>query len=416
MNNDPMPTSASSELPPPPRRLSWWDVPVSRDPQDRKLAGVVAGIAKPLGFDLRTTRFAVAVAALALPGVTALYVAAWILLPKTPEHARSLHDIVTERRRRPLLFALGLLAIFSGFGSWAFFGGVGWGVTLLGVGVVLWLSPNFGSGLRSSRADVVTSANPAAGATAAGWPAPSPASPTAAGAFTTTTAIPTARASTRPARVRRRRHPIQALSLVAAFVTAMVISLGNAAHWWNASVYGTTVTVLAILVAGTVIGAVVNRSWFGIPMLVVLMAIGGALLITHPNLNGGFGDRELQPATLDEAANVRHLGAGRLRIDLTGLPAQAMSADASKTVTVRADVGYGQIRVVVPNGVELHLITRVGAGHVVLDGTELIAGVRHEDDRVVPAVGEQVGSGAKPRTIVLDLEVGGGEISIVRAG
>ena len=327
----------------------------------------MAALAKPFGFDLRTTRFAVVVAALALPGVTALYIAAWILLPKVPEQARSLHDIVTERRRRPLLVAIALLAIFSGFGSWAFFGGVGWGVTLLGVGVVLWLSPNFGSGFR---------------------PVPEP------------SVMPSA------VRVRRRRHPIQAFSLVAAFVTAMVMSLGNAANWWNASVYGTTVTVLGILIAGTIIGAIVNRSWFGIPMLVMLMALTGGLLTTHPNLNGGFGDREVQPTTASEAAGGYHLGAGRLRLDLASLEA------SSGNTVVHAEVGYGQLRVVVPSGVTLHLITRVGAGHIVLDDAELVAGMRHEDDRVVPAIGEQT----TPRTITLDLQIGGGEIRIVRAG
>lgn len=402
-NDATMPTTPITDPPPPPPRASWWHVPVARDPAERKLGGVVSGICKPFGFDLRTTRFAVVVAALALPGVTALYVAAWILLPKGQEQARSLHDIVTERRRRPLLIAIGILAIFSGFGSWAFFGGVGWGVTLLGVGIVLWLSPNFGSGFRTTPAGQADQASPSPTWTSSNWPAPSPVS---ASRTSAATADPATQLQRTPP-VRRRRHPIQAASLAAAFLTALVISLGNAAGWWNSSVYGTAVTVLAILVAGTVIGAIVNHSWFGVPMLVVLLAIGSALLITHPNLNGGFGDRALRPTTVAEAARPRHLGAGRLVIDLTALP-----SGGDSTVTVRADVGYGQIRVVVPGGVELQLKTRIGAGHVVLDRQELIAGVRNEDDRVVPAAAEN----GPARTIVLDLEVGGGEISISRAG
>lgn len=409
--NEPMPIppnaqSSSQDVPPPPRHAPWWHVPVARDAEDNKLGGVVSGLCKTFGFDLRTTRFATVVAALALPGVTALYIAAWILLPKAPEPARSLHAIVTERRRRPLLIALAILAIFSGFGSWAFFGGLGWGFTLVGVGVVLWLSPNFGSGFRTTPATPVTTpvTTPAAGSA---WPAPAAPAPTT---ITRTSAVTTADAAgavtttaVRPAR--RRRHPIQALSLAAAFVTAMVMSLGNALDWWNASVYGTIVTVLAILVAGTVIGAVVNRSWFGVPMLMMLLLTGTGLLITHPNLNGGFGDRELRPTTVAEAQQARHLGAGRLRLDLTSLPVE-------RTVTVRAEVGYGQLRILVPADAELQLNTSVGAGHVVLDGEELTAGVRHEDDRLVPASGET----ATARTIVLDLEIGGGEISITREG
>ena len=391
--NEPMPASpnapsSSQDGPPPPRHAPWWHVPVARDADDNKLGGVVSGLCKTFGFDLRTTRFATAVAALALPGVTALYIAAWILLPKSPESARSLHDIATERRRRPLLIAIAILAIFSGFGSWAFFGGLGWGFTLVGVGVVLWLSPNFGSGFRTT-----DDAPLGAAVRSTAWPAPE--APAA-----TVMAAPSA---LRP--VRRRRHPIQALSLAAAFVTAMVMSLGNALDWWNASVYGTIVTVLAILVAGTVIGAVVNRSWFGVPMLMMLLLTGTGLLITHPNLNGGFGDRDLRPTTVAEAELARHLGAGRLRLDLTSLSVE-------RTVTVRAEVGYGQIRILVPADAALQLNTRVGAGHVVLDGEELTAGVRHEDDRLVPASGET----ANARTIVLDLEIGGGEINITREG
>lgn len=382
MEDEPMNEQLPPSTPPPPPRTSWWHVPISKDRDERKLGGVVAGIARAYGFEVRTTRIAVVIAAVAIPGVIALYIAGLLLLPAVPAEARPLSAIVTERRRRPLILAILVAAVFTGFGSWAFFGGLGWGFALVAVGVVLWLSPNFGTGL--GRSEV-------------GEPG-------------TASAISTIAAT------RRRRHPVQALGLAAAALTALVMGVGNSADWWQATVFSIVVTVLAILVGATVIGAVVNRSWFGVPMLAMLLAVSAGLLITHPTLDGGFGDRELKPVTIADAQRVERLGGGRLTIDLTALRAGETS------VTVGAEVGYGQILLYVPADVELRLITRVGAGHVVVDGTEITAGVRHEDERTIAPVTSTTGMGetgtgeTARRRITLDLEVGAGEINIQRIG
>lgn len=150
---------------------------------------------------------------------------------------------------------------------------------------------------------------------------------------------------------------MQALGLAGAALTALVMGVGNSADWWYATVFSIVVTVLAILVGATVVGAVVNRSWFGVPMLAMLLAVSAGLLITHPNLDGGFGDRELKPVTIIDAQHIERLGGGRLTIDLTALPSSEQS------VTIDAEVGYGQIRPYVPADFELRLVTRVGAGY-----------------------------------------------------
>ncbi|MCU1386748.1 MAG: PspC domain protein, partial [Ilumatobacteraceae bacterium] len=191
-------------------------------------------------------------------------------------------------------------------------------------------------------------------------------------------------------------------------LTGLTMGIGNGADWWQVRVLTGALTVVAILIAGTLLGIIVNRSWFGAPMLVVFSVVLGALLIAHPNLDGGFGDRTVQLGTVADAAHVERLGAGRLTIDLTQLPS------GEQPVSIDAAVGFGQLRIIVPAGDELQLTSHIGAGQVRLDGVQIIEGVRHDDERTLPPrAGATTGKG---RTVTLDLEIGGGEITIDRAG
>ena len=56
----------------------------------------------------------------------------------------------------------------------------------------------------------------------------------------------------------------------------------------------------------------------------------------------------------------------------------------------------------------------MGAGHVVLDGVETSAGIRADDDRIDLPAGVTDADTAGVRTVVLDLDVGAGEIDIDR--
>ena len=368
--------------PPPMARPSWLDVPIARDRDNRRIGGVVAGISRAYGFDRRTTRIAVAVGALFLPGVFALYIASMIFLPRRLEDASTLRAIFTERRRRPLLIVLGILAIATGFGSWAFFGGLGWGFALVAFGVVLWLAPNFGS----TTPRPTTFAAPGSGPQ---WTFDS--GPTAA---------------TAPATVRRRRYPIQAIGLAAASVGALVAGIGNSADWWTVSTYGVIVGVLAALITATVVGVIVNRSWFGIPMLLMLGALTVGVVMTHPNLEGGIGDRTVRPTTVADAQIHQHLGIGRLTLDLTQVPL------GEQALMVDAEIGYGQVRVLVPADTEVRIVSDINAGHIVVNGDETAAGFRRDDVTTVPA---RTTTGSR-HTIVLDVGVGGGEVEVTQVG
>jgi len=365
--------------PPPAARPSWLDVPIARDPDNRKIGGVVAGISAAYGFDRRTTRIAVAVGALVLPGIFALYIASMIFLPKRPEEASTLRSIFTERRRRPLLIVLAILAVATGFGSWAFFGGLGWGFALVAIGIVLWLAPNFGS--RTSPAPVAPAV---AGQPWSPGMAAAPVSPT----------------------VRRRRYPIQAFGLAAASVGALVAGIGNSADWWTVSTYGVIVGVLVTLITATVVGVIVNRSWFGVPMLLMLGAVTVGVVMTHPNLEGGIGDRTVRPTTIAEAQAPQQLGIGRLTLDLTQVPF------GEQALVVDAEVGYGQVRVLVPADTEIRIVSDINAGHIIINGDETAAGFRRDDVTTVPA---RTTTGAH-HTVVLDVSVGGGEVKVTQVG
>ncbi len=78
-------------------------------------------------------------------------------------------------------------------------------------------------------------------------------------------------------------------------------------------------------------------------------------------------------------------------------------------MTVDAEVGYGQIHVIVPADAEVRLVTDVNAGHVVVNDNETAAGVGRRDSVTIPAL---ISSTGTHRTIVIDARIGGGEIRI----
>jgi phage shock protein PspC (stress-responsive transcriptional regulator) len=425
--------------PPPPPARSWWHVPIARDRDHGRVGGVLAGVCRAYGFDVRTTRIATVIAAFLAPGTIALYVVAMLLLPRDGEQPRSLHQILNERRKRPLLIILAVAAVATGFGSWAFFGGLGWGLALLGIGVVLWLSPNFGSKSRDAAGSATvpppppppswtmpntvaaadaaspttaTATNDAVWTTASGIAASDAARRSADTARLlappmTTTSATGPRSSTAVKPPRRKRYPVQAIGLGVATITAIVLAIGNNADWWYVPIFNVVATVMITLITATVAGVIINRSWFGIPMLLLLSAWTVGLFVTHPRLEGGIGSRTARPTTLADAVEVEHLGIGRLTIDLTAVP-------GTDPLTVHATVGYGQLRVIVPADAAVRVVTDLNAGHVVVNGDETAAGLRRDDVVTIPA---RSGATEQPaRAITLDLELGAGEVRVDQRG
>jgi hypothetical protein len=88
----------------------------------------------------------------------------------------------------------------------------------------------------------------------------------------------------------------------------------------------------------------------------------------------------------------------------------ARPAAATSLIDLHAEVGVGRLHLVVPTGSVIIVRSRIGAGHLVIDGREAMSGVSL--DQVVEDGGGSTSTAGRP--IMLDLRVGAGEISIER--
>ena len=408
-----------------PTRTGWRHTPVSRVPKGGhdggKLGGVVAGLSKAYGFDLTTTRVAVVIAALLLPAVVLVYLAAWVLLPPTPAEARPIVDVVTDRRRLPLLIVIVVAIAMGGLGSlgsWFLFRGAPWGLLLIGLGVLLWMST------RSSVAPPPSTTAPTPGP--AGTPAPMPVTitpldvtdtvPTDAVPVTDTVPLtasfpppvaappPAAATATVTPRVRTPRRPIGSIGVGLAVLWFAFTAAVEALGWWNAPALWVIVTGLGIVMVALFISTVVNRSWLlPIPLALVGMVVA-VLCLAQPDLDGASGDRTVLPSTVAAATESQHLAAGQLVIDLRDVP-----FTPGVPIVVTAEVGVGQLRVLVPSNVDTLVRTDVGAGEAEVWGDQVSEGFRQDTTRVAEAdVTPAAGA------VELDLRVGLGQISVER--
>jgi phage shock protein PspC (stress-responsive transcriptional regulator) len=379
----------------------WYDRPLRRS-HDNVLGGVIAGICETYGFDVRTTRIAVAIGAFVVPFLVPLYIAAWILLPAPHQAPKGLRDVLTDRRRLPLIVVISVVILASGIGSigWGMgVSGIAWGAALVLMGALLW------SATVDRRGEPVTPGTPA-------FPAPSgPAQPGPGGIVTSgePAAVTTAGAATvtpagAPTAVRRRRRiPLLSATVVLAGVAVAAAAAGEALGWWSVAVFPLVISVLAALAVASVASAVVNRA-VGIGLLVVPLGVAIiGLAVAQPSFEGGVGDRTVRPVSVAAAAGPHRLALGELVLDLTGVPVGEVPS------TVNAEVGMGRLEVRVPHDALVVGTTRVGMGQLVVDSVELAEGTRvHEDVRDAP-------DGTVGARFELHLEVGVGEIDIVRA-
>jgi hypothetical protein len=150
----------------------------------------------------------------------------------------------------------------------------------------------------------------------------------------------------------------------------------------------------------------VNRRWWLLlPILPVLWLIT-MLSIIQPNFDGGTGHRDLTPVTIAEAEQHQRLAAGQLEIDLRAVEL------GEDPLHVSAEVGAGRLHITVPADATLELHTDLGMGVVQLDDRDISEGMRQDDDRtVLPITDSPDGT----HTIVLDLEMGMGQIEIDRS-
>ena len=402
-----------------PTTHNWRRAPLSRIPKGGvdggKFGGVVAGVSKAYGFDLRTTRIATFIAMIILPVLRLVYVAAWVLLPETPAEAQPIEAILKDRRRMPLLIVIGLVLVAGGLGSlgsWFLFDGAPWGLLLVALGVLLWMTSSRGGTATPPAPPTTGSATITSDPWATTFPPPTPneTAPVpdqyAAVSPSPTTATP---GTTRSIPIvvstpRRPRRPIGSIGVgIAVLWVALAASL-EALGWWQATALWVIVSALGIVMVALLVSTIVNHSWVLPIPLFLLGSVVMVLVLAQPDLDGESGTRTVRPDTVAATQEFQHLAAGQLTLDLRDVP-----FTSGDTIAMAAELGMGQLRVLVPSNVDVEVRTDVGAGEARVWGDEVSNGFREQTTRTVhsdvsPADGE----------LSLDLRVGMGQISVER--
>jgi phage shock protein PspC (stress-responsive transcriptional regulator) len=313
---------------------------LTRSSSDKVLGGVAGGLGRY--FDIDPIIFRIGFVVLTLAGGAGLlaYVAAWVLVPADPAPGQPPAD---RSRAATIVGAivLGLAALVLIGPGLFFLAPPLIGIALIGlVGVLLWR--------------------------AAGGEGGSPAAKIGLGL----------------------------LLLVVSLVGFFAVVVGAAAGG-GAVVAGLVIAIGAALTVSAFIG---GRRWLVLPALILAIPLG-FVAAAGIDVDGGVGDRDYEPTSVDELRDGYELGMGELRLDLT-----QVDLPAGRT-PLKLDMGIGSVRVIVPDDVCVASDVRVGAGYArVLDRD---SGGLDVDWRSSPIEGSGV------KRLVIDGDVGIGELQIV---
>lgn len=200
----------------------------------------------------------------------------------------------------------------------------------------------------------------------------------------------------------RKERPWPLIGLAIAGV-ALVVLLSRATLWPTAGAGW-----VLVLVVGLAVLWVGRSARWGSRLLRVLVALVVAAVATfvaaivlafswfNVSLGDGVGDHVYAPASVASVAPSYELGVGKLRVDLPPIGAHAGAVD------VKAKVGVGDLRIVVPDGVRVQVYAHAKVGDVHVLGLE-------DSGRNALL---RTGSGGG---YVIDARVGAGRIDVVRA-
>jgi phage shock protein PspC (stress-responsive transcriptional regulator)/predicted membrane protein len=194
--------------------------------------------------------------------------------------------------------------------------------------------------------------------------------------------------------------------LVARTVIALLIGLAAVGGFLGVFVLaalggGTALAILAIVagVALVVAGLAGGARWLIAPALVLVLPLA-IVAAADIRVDGGVGEREYRPASVEELRPSYELGAGELIVDMRDVDLPA------GTTGVELDLGIGHAVVRVPEDACVSSDVQIGAGHAqVLD--------RSSDGLDVDFAQASAPSGDQPR-LHLEGDVGIGALEVVR--
>lgn len=190
-----------------------------------------------------------------------------------------------------------------------------------------------------------------------------------------------------------RRIGLVLLLLVVAIAGFIAVVVGTAIGG-GALVAGLVIAVGVALVVGAFLG---GARWLVIPALVMAVPLGlvaGAGI----DVDGGVGDRDHHPTRVAELKEGYELGIGELRLDLRDLDLPMGRTD------LKADLGIGELQVLVPEDVCIASAAQVGVGYVQV--LERANGGLDIDWRSSPVENPGV------KRLVIDADVGIGAIHV----
>jgi phage shock protein PspC (stress-responsive transcriptional regulator) len=363
-----------------------------RDRTHRVLGGVCAGIARTYGIDVVLVRVLFVIAAIAWVGLP-VYLVLWIALPARGERPDDIAEPRDMGMLLALiLIGIGALIFVRHVlpHSWTNGGGFFAPLLLIGAGVAILVLRR--PGIETDEDDenddtIADDASPVGPQTAttpdASGAADEPTSPSAPTAPTSVLDLapdddvpPTAWSQNRPWahwrttrrdhrrewRARRPRPFLGPLTFSVLLIGAGVASLLEATG-------AVDVNLAIVLAIGTCIvgAALVVSAWVGrarglILLGVLLACAAGVATIVDVPFTGGFGERTYTPLLVRDVQPRYKLGAGTLRLDLSRANLEAA------TLEVRAQLGAGDMQVTIPPNVRLEIDAHAGAGEVDLLG------------------------------------------------
>ena len=192
---------------------------------------------------------------------------------------------------------------------------------------------------------------------------------------------------------KRRDHPARLVAL--ALVAVAVLSLLARANTWPSAGTAWLLVAIAALIflwTGRRRGiAIALLSFLALLVVIAIAAVSAAFAWFNVSLDDGVGTHTYIPTTAPD--NTYKLGIGKLTLDLTQIP---------RGSHVKASVGIGELRVVVPQGLNATVDAHMKAGSIDALG-------RHDDGSNAHLV---IAGG---NALTVDAKVGAGHIDVVRA-
>ncbi|MEW2634605.1 PspC domain-containing protein [Streptomyces sp. NPDC048389] len=407
-----------------------------RSPRHKVVAGVCGGLGRYC--DVDPVIFRIAVGVLSVTGGIGLifYGFAWLLLPSEDDEENEFRRLLTGRvdgaSLTAVLLALigcGLFLSMLGNGGALFFAAL---LSLAVAGAAVWsqrrrLATNDGAPRDAATAHAVAEAPPETKAppvpeSPSWWRDPivkdGTTGPVPTGylwgpeSAVADAAAPAARTGHGPA-ARQYRGPRGIGGPV--FLLALPAGGLGTGLSWEGQPLGTAlqiglVAALTVFGLGLLVSSVLGRTGFGTVLMTLVTAglLAGASALPK-DIGTSWGERTWRPATVASLEPLYELGTGAGTLDLS-----ALTVPSGTTLSTRAEIGAGHLRIVLPQDATVQVDAEVGVGDIRLPGEaaediDVSPGQDRRHTLAPPAGAEPAGR------LELELEVGIGQVEVTRA-